>query len=200
MRTALSKYSTSCKPEDWSFTISESGKPVLQSTHPSFPWISFSLSHTKELCAFAVSCDGEIGIDIENRDRKVKSYREVASKYFSDAELSWLSKQPIQKQMESFLCIWTLKESLVKATGEGIAKGSLKSFELDTQALDKSLQELGSGHIVVGKYSKSAFHFLLLESIEPVIVAVSFSCPHVRQVLCLDLEGNCLKTEAVAVQ
>ncbi|GJQ14441.1 hypothetical protein GpartN1_g6232.t1 [Galdieria partita] len=197
MRTAISKYLTNFQPKDWSFATLEGGKPVLRINNPSIPRISFSLSHTKELCALAVCCDGEIGIDIENKNRKVKSYLDIARKYLSDTELSWLLRQPSDLQRESFLSIWTLKESLVKATGEGIAKGSLKSFELDTEALDKRLQSCRK--VVVGKYSRSMFHFILLENIDPVFIAVSISYPQVEKVLCLDIEGNCLGTEAIPI-
>ncbi|GJD09769.1 4'-phosphopantetheinyl transferase HetI [Galdieria sulphuraria] len=194
MRTALSKYLTICEPKDLSFTTLEGGKPVLQSSIPSTPRISFSLSHTKGLCAVAISCDREIGIDIENKNRKVKGYLDIAKKYLSDAELNWLLSQPSYQQMESFLRIWTLKESLVKATGEGIAKGSLKSFELDTEALDNVLHSCRK--IVVGKYSRSTYNFLLLENIEPVFIAVSISYPHVEKISFLDIEGNCFLTES----
>jgi len=195
IRTALSKYLKNCEPGDLTLETLEGGKPVFIGNDASIPKISFSLSHTKELCALAVSCDGEIGIDVENKNRQVKRYLDLAKKYFAESELSWLLRQPSHKQRESFLCIWTLKESFVKATGEGIAKGSLKSFQLDTEALDKRLQSLYK--LVVGNYSRPNLQYLLLDTIDTVFIAVSTTCPQVEKVVCLDMEGNCIASETV---
>ena len=84
------------------------GKPYLEKGEK-----HFSISHSGEMVIMAFS-DSPVGIDIElikNRD-----YQKISQKYFIEQEQSRISS------LESFLVVWTKKESFLKYTGDGLAK------------------------------------------------------------------------------
>ena len=115
-------------PADWVFTRDARGKPAL---HPSFPSsLQFNLSHTRGLVAAACSADA-VGIDVEAVDRRPPNPR-VAERFFSPEEVSQLRDRTGEDTTEAFFRLWTLKESFVKATGEGMRRSlSSFAFELD---------------------------------------------------------------------
>ena len=84
------------------------GKPYVKGTK-----LQFSLSHTKGAVCAAFSEDGEIGIDIERRDRKVS--KNICSRVLSDNERSLATMD------EDIIRIWVKKEAFLKRTGIGIA-------------------------------------------------------------------------------
>ena len=76
--------------------------------------LHFSLSHCKE-AAVCVLSRHPIGIDVESIGR----YRETVAHYaMSDAEVARI-EQAEHPDVE-FVRLWTMKESLLKLTGEGI--------------------------------------------------------------------------------
>ena len=86
------------------------GKPFIVG-HPE---LHFSLSHCKE-AAVCVLSRQPIGIDVESVGR----YRDSVARYaMSDAELQQI-QQAANPEVE-FVRLWTMKESLLKLTGEGI--------------------------------------------------------------------------------
>lgn len=96
------------------------GKPFF-SFNPNF---HFSISHTREFIAIAIS-NKQIGIDIE-QERKYK--KELVDRFFHPKEAEYLnSLSNISQQNKDFTKIWTLKESYVKCTGKGIAN-NFQSF------------------------------------------------------------------------
>lgn len=110
------------------YTENENGKPYIKNE----PRIHFNITHTKGLCAVAIS-DSEVGIDAEYSselsERRLKNI--VNSGYFSKSELSafGLAERTAESACKDFYRLWTAKESVVKCTGEGIARG-FKSFEI----------------------------------------------------------------------
>ena len=82
------------------------GKP-LAAGYP-----GFSLSHSGDWVVLAVG-EGEIGVDIAVR--KPAGLR-VAASVFTEEERAWMADDPLVR----FQILWTLKESVVKATGQGI--------------------------------------------------------------------------------
>ena len=92
------------------FTYGPHGKPSIVG-HPE---LHFSLSHCKE-AAVCVLSRHPIGIDVESIGR----YRETVAHYaMSDAEVARI-EQAEHPDVE-FVRLWTMKESLLKLTGEGI--------------------------------------------------------------------------------
>lgn len=116
-RTALSLY-TGVEPKDWRFEAGEFGKPDI--TEPKgFDWLRFNLSNTDGLIACAVTRGRELGVDVENMQRKGETVA-IADRYFSELEAAALNALPESQQRERFFRYWTLKESYIKARGMGL--------------------------------------------------------------------------------
>lgn len=104
-------------PATLTFEIADRGKPSLPG-HP----MHFNLSHTQEAGLLAVTRIAQIGVDIEQLDRKVDRHG-IASRFFSQAESHELANLPDADQAEGFCNLWTRKEAWLKATGVGISEG-----------------------------------------------------------------------------
>ena len=95
----------------------EHGKPYIEDR----PY--FNLSHSGDWAVLAVS-DVPVGIDIEKMSgRNVR----LAAKIFHPDEFAWL--QEGENPSERFYTLWTMKESVMKATGQGLALAT-KSFSV----------------------------------------------------------------------
>lgn len=94
------------------FGYAEGGKPFIAGRHD----IHFSLSH----CRVAALCALEsepVGADIES----VRPYNaELARHVMNDDELRQIENAP--RPDIAFVRLWTMKESLLKLTGEGIRR------------------------------------------------------------------------------
>ena len=91
------------------------GKPYLVGHEGLF----FNLSHAGEYALCAV-CDKEIGCDIERIDPEINL--SVADRFFTPEESAWIRDAHTQvESIDRFFRLWTLKESLIKATGKGFA-------------------------------------------------------------------------------
>lgn len=101
---------------DFTIQYGRYGKPFLKE----YPNVFFSISHCKCGCVVVVA-DGLVGIDIQNI---VPFSWDVAERVCCAEELGVL-KQSTYKERE-FIRMWTMKESLLKMTGEGIS-GDIKS-------------------------------------------------------------------------
>lgn len=103
-RALLQEYGITDLPQ---FTYDNKGKPSLIG-HNS---IHFSLSHCREAVACAVS-DRPIGIDIEMLDHYSEK---VAALTMNEEEMVQIKTSPHPNT--EFTRLWTMKESLLKATG-----------------------------------------------------------------------------------
>ena len=92
------------------FTYGEHGKPALQG----YPDIHFNLSHCHEAVACVVS-QQPVGIDIETIDCYDEALLPVT---MNDKEQQTILQSP--HPAVAFTRLWTMKESLLKLTGEGI--------------------------------------------------------------------------------
>ena len=94
------------------FTFGTHGKPYLKDSE-----LQFSLSHTKgAICAaFSnIGDSGEIGIDIENKRRRINP--ELYPRVLCDEELAQVSSS------EDFIRCWVQKEAFMKRLGLGISR------------------------------------------------------------------------------
>ena len=92
------------------FEYGEHGKPVIVG-HPE---ICFNMSHCKE-AAICVLSDKPVGVDIES----IRNYNESLARYtMNDAEMAQI-EQAERPEVE-FIRLWTLKEAVLKRSGEGI--------------------------------------------------------------------------------
>jgi len=131
LRRALSRYAD-VPPADWRFVTNEYGKPSIIA--PEVRPLSFSLSYTRGCVACAITSNAALGVDVERIDQFQRA-QEIADRYFSKAEASWLRQCSADIRNARFAELWTLKESFLKAIGVGLF-GSLSdlSFRFDEYA------------------------------------------------------------------
>ena len=116
IRDVLSKY-LGMQAESVEFNKGEQGKPEI--INPVIP-LRFNISHTKHLIACAVTLDNDIGCDVEHIERN-SDVLAIADRYFSKLETDELFSLEDSAQRSRFFDYWTLKESYIKAWGQGLA-------------------------------------------------------------------------------
>lgn len=102
------------------------GKPYLKNSE-----LQFSLSHTRGAVVAAFGEDGEIGVDIEHRGRRVneRMYKRVLCE----------EERAKAASDEDFIRFWVKKEAFLKRLGVGITRDlrGVNSLELpDTNAIE----------------------------------------------------------------
>lgn len=81
-----------------------------------YPAVCFNLSHAGDYAVCAIG-SSDLGIDIE----PVAAYdRAVAGRCLSEKELYYIEQLPEPDRGHYFTRLWTLKESLLKASGTGL--------------------------------------------------------------------------------
>jgi phosphopantetheine--protein transferase-like protein len=115
LRIELSKL-LGVKARSLKILLSDIGKPYMADSN-----ITFNLSRTKNLFAFAIGKDNHfLGIDIEQLKPEI-DYKSIAINYFSvDEQKVIFSLKNASDQNRTFFEIWTRKEALLKAIGIGI--------------------------------------------------------------------------------
>jgi 4'-phosphopantetheinyl transferase len=110
------------------------GKPRLCAGDGSW---HFSLSHSGDLVVVAVSPLGPLGVDVESTSRVID-------------ELQSLVQHPSEPQTSGveLLRVWTRKEAVLKATGEGLAR-AMSDLDLGAPRLGFALYDLAcpSGYV-----------------------------------------------------
>lgn len=116
----------SVPPASLAFVEGANGKPSAQRDGQPAP-VSFNLSHAAGMVGVAVfeQPDVSVGFDLERFDRRIEL--ELADRYFRPEEVDWLASLAPAERSRGFLRLWTLKEALIKATGEGLSR-ELDSF------------------------------------------------------------------------
>lgn len=111
------------KPENIRIIRGKNGKPYIEG----YEDFCFNLSHSGDYVALVYG-DRQLGIDMEQlkqkniRERDIK----VAKRCFTETECAYVTGG----DEESFFEIWTMKESYLKYTGQGISV-PLNSFEVN---------------------------------------------------------------------
>jgi 4'-phosphopantetheinyl transferase len=114
-------------PQRLQFSNSAQGKPAL--TGPDVPApLHFNLAHAGSLVVFAVTHEGQIGVDIECH-RTIDEVEHLADQLFSEQEKAQWRTVPPRRRTEAFLNYWTRKEACLKAIGRGIT-GELTEIEV----------------------------------------------------------------------
>jgi 4'-phosphopantetheinyl transferase len=117
-RTMLSSY-VEMPPESWRLRIEARGRPEVDNLPPGAPDVRFNISHTEGLVACAATVGREVGVDVEQIERRLT--HDVADRFFSPQEVADLRALPADEQPIVFFDYWTLKESYIKARGLGLA-------------------------------------------------------------------------------
>ncbi|SNY90902.1 4'-phosphopantetheinyl transferase superfamily protein [Cohaesibacter sp. ES.047] len=120
LRSELSRWYPDTPLTGWAFERTDTGKPILsRARHPALGDIDFSLTHTGEMVACAITNYGLVGIDAERRDRKINLAR-LARDVLTLKERTRIARQAQAAQSEVFIRHWTLKEASLKAIGIGL--------------------------------------------------------------------------------
>jgi 4'-phosphopantetheinyl transferase len=114
LRYILSHY-TKQYPKDIEFTHNEYGKPFLKNSN-----IYFNMSHSHNMVSYIVALNQRVGIDIEMHDNNL-NVQELASLVLTSGESQYLSSLNSKEKFALFYHLWTKKESLIKANGQGLS-------------------------------------------------------------------------------
>lgn len=117
LRLALSTYADKAAG-DWRFAAAPSGKPELAGPHRDTS-LTFSLAHARTIVACTVSRDGSVGIDVEAVPAEDID-EAFAGFSLAPAERALLERFEPAARRVAFARLWTLKEAVLKAFGEGV--------------------------------------------------------------------------------
>ena len=84
---------------------------------PEVDGIFFNLSHSHDVAICAVA-DRSVGCDVEKIGKVPDG---IAGRYFSSKENAYLEQFSGEERARAFFKIWTMKESYLKMTGEGLS-------------------------------------------------------------------------------
>ena len=109
-------------------TTTEKGKPYLDEGD-----LHFNVSHCGGTGLLAFTLAGEIGVDVEAVRTDVEGL-EIAAQNFHAREIEFIaSADDSRDQACRFTRIWTRKEAVLKATGDGVTDG-LSSFDVSQKS------------------------------------------------------------------
>jgi 4'-phosphopantetheinyl transferase len=143
-------------PQEWRFAATALGKPFLLDPPRD---IRFSLSHTRGMVAVAVAEGVEIGVDVESVDRRAESMK-LATRFFAPDEVARLAAVEGAARRDLFFAIWTLKEAVVKATGQGLSR-ALDSFSVTTDPPRVTMFDGSGQQWSAALWRSESFHFAL---------------------------------------
>lgn len=109
-------------PADVPLRTTPEGKPFVQTPDEAPNRWPFSLSHSGQWVAVALTGEGRIGVDLEQPQR-VRAMLEMANRYFHPTEARRLTVQPEPERTVMFYRLWTQKEAYLKACGLGVGGG-----------------------------------------------------------------------------
>ncbi len=113
--------------EQLAFTLSAHGKPDAQvSGRPAR--ISFNVSHSGRHGLVAIASRGRLGVDVEERSARY-DLDGLSESVLGPQERADLEAAQGDHRLRLFLVLWTLKEALIKATGDGLSH-DMSRFEI----------------------------------------------------------------------
>lgn len=125
-------------PHQVNIQLHPNGKPFVQGSKA----VYFNLTHSADVIILAVTEEGEIGVDIEKVDREFEWMR--VDSVLDLSEIEWIKEKELTDSssvFQRFFQIWTLKESYIKCTGEGMSRHLKK---LNFHVLPEHIQFLDS--------------------------------------------------------
>lgn len=104
-------------------THDREGRPVVRVDEVE---LAVSVSRTAGLVVVAARRTGAVGVDVE-RIRPLPALA-LARRWFPSTELAWLGDRPEAGRTVDFLRLWTAKEAVGKALGQGLRDGGLRQL------------------------------------------------------------------------
>lgn len=142
-RVVLAHY-LNADPASLEFTAGPNGKPVLVPADGQA--VNFNTSHSGGMAVIAVVLDpaAAVGVDIERLDRSVPDSLWPAC--LSPGEAKWLAARPSAMRPADFMRLWTCKEAILKASGQGL-RVDPASIDIDPEsfAIRRLPASLGNG-------------------------------------------------------
>jgi 4'-phosphopantetheinyl transferase len=117
MARALVGRALETTPTSWTWGEGPHGRPEVAGAASA---LSFNLAHSGGTVACALRRDGDVGIDVESRDRRAIDAR-LVDRYCAPGEIADIQGRGSEGWRDQFLRYWTLKEAYLKARGVGIA-------------------------------------------------------------------------------
>lgn len=119
LRSLLAGY-MDCEPRQVDIGSGIHGKPTLAGAEGE-AHLHFSLSQSGAYAAFAFCLNRSIGVDIEEI-KAIPEMEGVIDQHFTKKEAEFLRIGPEIQRLVRFYRIWTRKEAVLKAQGEGLLK------------------------------------------------------------------------------
>lgn len=127
LKQLLGAYSESA-PAHLKFTRGQNGKPSLVQNDSSEE-LFFNFTHSADRAICAVTHIGPVGVDLE-QVQAWDDLRELEKLVFTTEEITLLEQLAQEERDDEFFRLWTHKEALVKATGDGLSLAP-ESFAVD---------------------------------------------------------------------
>ncbi len=157
LRQILGRY-LHCEPGKLTFSVNRFGKPALIDSK-----LGFNLSHARDFALLAITQGRKIGVDVEHI-RTDLELETIASRNFSEVEVSELMSLPPEQREIGFFNCWTRKEAYIKAYGLGLSL-PLDSFDVS----------LGSDHSSVLRATRPDPQEAARWTLRPLDVAANYA-------------------------
>lgn len=115
LRVLLGRY-LGVSPASIEFAYGAHGKPELAPP----AGLDFSVSHSRDIAAFAFARNCPIGLDIE-QIQPIPEMLDVAREFFTGGEFDHLMSLPEHDRVIEFYSCWTRREAYVKAIGSALS-------------------------------------------------------------------------------
>lgn len=174
-------------PAAWRFSANDHGKPeVMRDVR--MPILRFNLSHTRGLVAVGLTLENDIGIDVEAIEPTRLSLA-LAERTFAPAEVAMLRETRPEDLSHALFAIWTLKEAVIKAMGQGLAI-PLQGFALTLDPLSVQFSDAFAedpANWLLWRQRPTSLHTLALalRHIDPAAVGVDASAVDASDLLAL---------------
>jgi len=123
LRLILGRY-CDVPPAELRFEYAPNGKPTLRRGEgicSSGDALHFNLEHSDGIGVLTIARVGPVGVDVE-QVRGFPELSEFVRRFFSAREAAEFSALRCEGQSAAFFTLWTRKEALLKAIGEGIGQ------------------------------------------------------------------------------
>jgi 4'-phosphopantetheinyl transferase len=117
LRMILAEY-LDVRPNQVQIVVGADGKPVVVTDRAD---IRFSCSHSSGSALVAISFGTDVGVDVE-RSRALPELDEMARLNYSEDEWLELQRMTGSARQHDFFRLWTAKEAVLKATGDGLRR------------------------------------------------------------------------------
>jgi 4'-phosphopantetheinyl transferase len=104
------------------------GRPFVRDE----PGLDFNVTHTADVMLVAIARDVTVGVDVERADRRINA-EGIARRCLSQHERSALAGMSSDEARIAVLRLWTCKEAMSKATGDGLA-APFRALDVGTQS------------------------------------------------------------------